>query len=59
MLYTIDVNEAKLKAMLREYQGTDAALLIAQLVVDRQKQKQKTRDMFKPRDGGEEGELWH
>ena len=47
MLYTIDVNEAKLKTLLRDHKDTDAGLLIAHLVVERQKQKQKTRDMFK------------
>jgi hypothetical protein len=50
MLYMIDVNEGKLKEMLRSNKGTDAALMIAHLVVERQKQKQRSRELFSPRD---------
>jgi len=54
MLYRIDVNEARLKEMLRSHAGTDAALMIAHLVVERQKQKKRSRDMFRNQQG--EGE---
>lgn len=39
ILYVIDVNEEKLKKLLRTYKDSDAAIIIAQLVVDRQKSK--------------------
>lgn len=50
MLYMIDVSEVKLKQMLRSHKDTDAALMIAHLVVERQKQKQRSRELFSPRD---------
>lgn len=51
MLYRIDVNETKLKEMLRSHKNTDAALMIAHLVVERQKQKKRSRDMYSRRPG--------
>jgi hypothetical protein len=56
MLYMIDVSETKLKDLLRQNKDTDAALMIAHLVVDRQKQKQKTRELFHPRENEVEGD---
>ena len=49
MLYMLDVSEIKIKQMLLENKGTDAGIMLAHLVVERQKQKQKTRDLFKSR----------
>ncbi|HSF45736.1 MAG TPA: hypothetical protein VLA58_06975, partial [Chitinophagaceae bacterium] len=48
-LYRIDVDERKIREMLTKNKGTDAALIIAHLVIERQKQKIKTRSMFTPR----------
>jgi hypothetical protein len=45
------VNETKLKEMLRSHKDTDAALMIAHLVVERQKQKKRSRDMYSRRPG--------
>ena len=39
ILYVIDVDEEKLKRLLRTYKDSDAAVIIAKLVVDRQKSK--------------------
>lgn len=39
ILYVIDVNEEKLKVLLREHRDSDAGVIIAQLVIDRQKNK--------------------
>lgn len=39
ILYVIDVNEEKLKTLLRTYKDSDAGIIIAQLVVDRQRRK--------------------
>jgi hypothetical protein len=49
VLYRIDVDEKKIREMLSENKGTDAGLIIAYLVIDRQKQKIKTRNMFNTR----------
>lgn len=47
LLYRIDVDERKLKAMLQQNPDSDAGLLIAHMVLDRQKQKQATRKQFR------------
>jgi hypothetical protein len=58
-LYRIDVDERKIREMLTKNKGTDAALIIAHLVIERQKQKIKTRGMFNPRvDDINEDEKW-
>ncbi|HLO81885.1 MAG TPA: hypothetical protein VK166_13045 [Chitinophagaceae bacterium] len=59
ILYRIDVDEKKIRQMLQENKGTDAGLIIAYLVIDRQKQKIKTRDMFNTRvDDIDDEEKW-
>ncbi len=47
LLYRIDVDERKLKAMLQQNPDSDAGLLIAHMVLDRQKQKQASRKQFR------------
>ena len=47
LLYRIDVNEAKLKKLLRENPGVDAGLLIARLILERQWQKIETRRKYR------------
>ena len=46
LLYRVDVSETKLKQMLRENAGTDAGLLIARLILERQWQKIETRKKY-------------
>ena len=43
LLYRMDVSEAKLKQLLKDNPETDAGLLIADLMIERQLQKIKTR----------------
>ena len=43
LLYRIDVNEAKLRLVLRDNQASDSAQLIARLILERQWQKILTR----------------
>ena len=60
MLYRIDVHEDKVRKLLKEHKGENAAEIIADLIIDRQKQKIETRKMFhfeKPTDISED-ELW-
>jgi hypothetical protein len=50
VLYRIDVNERKLKFLLQENVGEDAAVIIADLIIERQLQKIKSRQQFSQRD---------
>ena len=47
ILYRVDVNEAKLKTLLKENSDSNAANTIADLIIQRQLQKIKTREQFK------------
>ncbi len=46
ILYRIDVNETKLKHLLKENKGEDAGLIIADLIIERQLQKIKSKQQF-------------
>jgi hypothetical protein len=50
-LYRIDVNEEKLKALLRQNPGVDAGNIIATLIIERQEQKIKLRKQFSQQKG--------
>ena len=52
LLYRIDVNENKLKQLLLEDPNADAGIIIAQLILERQKEKLKTRQLFGRREDG-------
>jgi len=56
LLYRIDVSENKLKNLLLENKNTNAGALIAELIIERQLQKIKTRKEFsaKPNESNEE-----
>ncbi|MBC6492728.1 hypothetical protein BC349_16850 [Flavihumibacter stibioxidans] len=58
ILYRIDVNENKLKFLLKEKVGEDAAQIIADLIIERQLQKIKTRQLFKQPPPEDEEEKW-
>ena len=50
ILYRVDINEAKLKQLLKENHGEDAGKIIARLIIARQLQKVKTRNEFKSKE---------
>lgn len=50
VLYRVDVSETKLKKLLEENTDTDAASMIADLIIERQLQKIKSRRQFDQRD---------
>ena len=50
ILYRIDVSEPKLKQLLNENQGTNAALIITELMIERQEQKIISRQQFRKKD---------
>ena len=58
ILYRIDVSEARLRYMLQSNPDTDAATLIANLIIERQWQKIKTRQAFRRDDNIDENERW-
>ena len=47
VLYRVDVSEPKLKRLLQENAGTDAAELITDLLIERQQEKARSRERFK------------
>src|SRR5258708_10995523 len=51
MLYRVDVNESKLRQLLRDNTGEDAGKIIARLVMERQWPKIETRRKYS-RDAG-------
>ncbi len=50
ILYRVDVNERKLKYLLQENVGEDAAMIIADLIIERQLEKIKSRQQFRQND---------
>ena len=59
LLYRIDVSESKLKQLLKEENHEDAGKIIADMIIERQLQKIKTRQQFKQPDKNiDESEKW-
>jgi hypothetical protein len=57
-LYRIDISEARLRLLLDENTEEDTGHLLARLVLERQWQKIKTRQQFKPDDTISDEERW-
>jgi len=47
ILYRVDINENKLRQVLKENPNTDAGVIIADLIFERQVQKIKSRQEFR------------
>lgn len=58
LLYRVDVSEAKLRGMLQQLPGSDAADIITKLLVERQVQKIKSRQQFQSPPSDNEEEAW-
>ena len=59
LLYRIDVSEAKIKSLLQQQPNEDAAEIIAALIIERQVEKIKTRNLFRQSDNNfNEEEKW-
>ena len=59
ILYRMDINESKLRALLQNNPDTDAGILIAEMMVERESQKIKTRRESSRRDNNiDEKEKW-
>lgn len=50
LLYRLDINETKLRKILNETPSNDAGNIIADLIIERQLQKIKSRQQFSQRD---------
>jgi len=50
ILYRMDVSETKLKQLLNENPGTNASLIITDLMIERQEQKIISRQQFRKKD---------
>ena len=49
ILYRLDINEIKLKQLLKQYEGTDAGSIIAAMMIEREREKIRSRQQFKQR----------
>jgi hypothetical protein len=59
LLYRIDISEAKLKQLLQQPPNEDASKIIAELIIERQIQKIKSRQLYRPsNDNFTEEEKW-
>jgi hypothetical protein len=58
MLYRVDVSEQKLKNLLKENPDTDAGILIADLMIERQAEKIKSRQQNQRDENISDEEKW-
>ncbi len=59
VLYRVDVNESKLKALLQENRQEDAGNIIATLIIERQLQKIKSRQEYREKNNDiKDDEKW-
>ena len=57
-LYRLDVSETRIRKLLLEIQDEDAGKIIASIIIERQLQKIKTKQQFKPEDNIPEEDKW-
>ncbi len=58
ILYRVDVNESKLKNLLKENQGFDAASIITDLIIERELQKIRSRQEYRNDENISDDEKW-
>jgi len=58
ILYRVDVSESKLKHLLKENQGFDAAKIITDMIIERQLQKIKSRQEHRNNENISDDEKW-
>ena len=59
ILYRVDISEKKLKQLLSDNADKDAGKIIAEMIIERQLQKIKSRKLFSQRDKNiDENEKW-
>lgn len=58
LLYRIDVDEKKLKNILQQQQHTDAAIVMSDLIIERQMRKKEMKQRSEKPGDTNEDELW-
>ena len=58
ILYRVDVSESKLKHLLKENQGFDAANIITDLIIERELQKIRSRQEYRNDENISDEEKW-
>lgn len=58
ILYRIDVNEVKLRNLLKTHPDTKAGIIIARLIIERQEQKIESREAFRKGWTDDQEEKW-
>jgi hypothetical protein len=58
LLYRVDVSEQKLKELLHKNEATDSAVIISDLLIERQQQKIKTKSSFRKSGNIPDDEKW-
>ena len=58
ILYRLDISEKRLKELLAAQQGRDASIVIARLIIEREKQKIESRKNFRQHDDIPDNEKW-
>ena len=58
ILYRVDVDESKLKHLLKENPGHDASNIIADLIIERQLQKIRSKQEYPKDDNINDDEKW-
>jgi hypothetical protein len=58
ILYRVDVNESKLKHLLKENHGFDAANIITDLIIERELQKIRSRQEYRNDENINDDEKW-
>jgi len=58
LLYRIDIDEKKLKDLLKQNKNADAALIIAELIITRQLQKIKSKKQFNQKEKTDGDDSW-
>ena len=58
LLYRIDISEAKLKQALKENEGKNTGELLAEMTIERQLQKIKSRQQYKRNEDISDDEKW-
>ena len=58
LLYRVDVSESRLKKLLRESPQTDAALIITDLIIQRQDEKRQSRRSHQKGTEEDDEEKW-
>lgn len=58
LLYRLDVDEQKVKSTLSSHPDANAGLLLAELILERQAQKEKTKQQFTQHHPIDEKDKW-